>query len=429
MEKLEINILTLKGSYLFNLAPVNDQSIRLFSELMLNFGLFKENELQQMTSQLKGQLSSFFNLHKPSFPILNKVECVFNSIPDSEYFLILPQKDSNTVDILNEHIFLESVNKAGNVQEIPKLIEQKTKSRNDLFSEVLNNYELLVPYTHKRYYIGESDKQKRICRFCGRSMNEGATFKSKAHAIPEAFGNKNIVLHEECDDCNNYFGSKVESDFLKYLDIYRVFWGIKGKKGSLKIEFENGFIKNENGTMFIYYSDGTSNKTGKPPESIILKSNQSLAEVNIYKTLCKIALSILDSKELNHFSQTVNWLSNDGMADTIMLPKVSVSISNQWMLEVPEIALYIRKNENRILPHLVGEFKLKNLVFVFIVPYSSKDSIAFIEETEYESFWNTFRHYKLQKNWSFNFYTSSELKKYQFKLNFEQRTVESLTKC
>ena len=43
------------------------------------------------------------------------------------------------------------------------------------------------------------DPIENICRFCG---NKG-TFKKKAHAIPEAIGNKSIVQKNECDECNS----------------------------------------------------------------------------------------------------------------------------------------------------------------------------------------------------------------------------------
>lgn len=63
-----------------------------------------------------------------------------------------------------------------------------------------------------KVHIGEPQRDKRVCRFCGRSMPD-VKFKKVAHALSESIGNKHIINNEECDSCNENF-SIIEQDFL-----------------------------------------------------------------------------------------------------------------------------------------------------------------------------------------------------------------------
>ena len=45
--------------------------------------------------------------------------------------------------------------------------------------------------------MGEKDKSKRCCIYCGNKGEKN--FIEKAHAIPEALGNE-VIQNEECDN-------------------------------------------------------------------------------------------------------------------------------------------------------------------------------------------------------------------------------------
>ena len=57
-------------------------------------------------------------------------------------------------------------------------------------------------YTATEYIVDPIDK---VCRFCGKRYPD-VKFKKKAHAISEFIGNKEFVLRNECDACNEKFG-------------------------------------------------------------------------------------------------------------------------------------------------------------------------------------------------------------------------------
>lgn len=70
------------------------------------------------------------------------------------------------------------------------------------------------------------------CLFCHGT----GPFSRPEHIIPEALGNDDLILHNEvCDECNQYFGSKVEKFVLGKTPIafWRTFLGIRKKQGAL----------------------------------------------------------------------------------------------------------------------------------------------------------------------------------------------------
>ena len=99
----------------------------------------------------------------------------------------------------------------------------------------LDSDSIIVKKTQsKRIPIG--NKAHRLCRFCGRYKNDGATFRSTAHAIPESTGNKWLISYHECDDCNSFFDKSIENDFGKRNELFHTFQGVEGKKGKKATE-------------------------------------------------------------------------------------------------------------------------------------------------------------------------------------------------
>lgn len=73
-------------------------------------------------------------------------------------------------------------------------------------------------------------KTQRRCIFCGSST---AKFSKVAHAISETVGNKSLVSHFECDECNKEFGEKLEDNLGKYMLPYKIITQVFGKKSKL----------------------------------------------------------------------------------------------------------------------------------------------------------------------------------------------------
>lgn len=92
--------------------------------------------------------------------------------------------------------------------------EQANKTLEEL-QKLRSVYDIKSYGEFTKEWVGEPDKQKRVCRYCHRSMPE-VSFKKVAHTISEALGNKSIKTNDECDECNQFFGDTIEQDFLVY---------------------------------------------------------------------------------------------------------------------------------------------------------------------------------------------------------------------
>jgi HNH endonuclease len=84
-----------------------------------------------------------------------------------------------------------------------------------------------------RDYVGQ--RSPRTCRFCGGDETS-TTFRSDAHVIPAAFGNRLLFSYDECDECNQRIGSVLENDLANYLSVARALSRLPARGGSRKIK-------------------------------------------------------------------------------------------------------------------------------------------------------------------------------------------------
>ena len=165
-----------------------------------------------------------------------------------------------------------------------------------LFSSVGND-------ANDKQYIG--NKENKVCRFCGKKENE-VSFSEIAHAIPEAIGNKELILYEECNECNHFFSENIEVHFDKITKPYKNIGQIKGKNKipSYKTKDKKSRIDVKDQVVLKQAVDS--------PIYVIDKKNKIMTityEIEpfipaaVYKTLVKMALSVMPNKDLIDFKQ------------------------------------------------------------------------------------------------------------------------------
>lgn len=284
---------------------------------------------------------------------------------------------------------------------------------------------MYITNDNKKNHIGESAKKKRVCRFCDKTMETGATFKNEAHAISEALGNKKVIFNEECDDCNSYFDQNIERDFITYLSLFRTFFGILNKSNKIPSVVGKNFEyrKLDDGNIELKYisDDNIDVDETKPPTKIPLIFNEMITLQNIYKTLVKYALSIIPVIDKVKFENTIKWLRSPTYKET--LPKIGMLAAYTSYKEHPNMIVYIRKSQNKTIPYAVGEFHFTYLTFAFIIPTFSEDEQTFIDQNEFELFWQTFKHYYMSKEYEFQMFTDGAKRNVQFTINFQQNTI------
>lgn len=432
MSKMIFHVHSNHNSFSMEINNDSEEAILVYLELISIFWNINNNSiemipLQMMNEEMRMKYEQFIEKYKNVNPQINRLKSALNKIQNNEYFFTSNKSDFSTEEILFIGNLINTYNASTDDEERAKIFQEQIDRQNEVMGDLLSKYTNLVFDSEKRKPIGESDRQKRICRFCKNGMHTEVkvTFDKKAHAFSEALGNKALILNEECDVCNDIFGSTIEDDFITYLDIYRTFYNVKGKNGIPKLKYKNGgMVTSVDGKMIVQSQNiDFDEQTGDL--NTLLESHKTIKKVNIYKTLCKYVLSTINEEELVHLQDTINWIKSED-DEYIPLPKVGILMSHEMFVETPVLAIYIRKDDNGKSPHIVGEFKFKSLIFSFVVPFSEKDEVDFTDEMDYESFWKTFKHYSAVPTWSFQDFSSVEANKYQFNINIQQaKEVES----
>ena len=293
--------------------------------------------------------------------------------------------------------------------------EKMTKEMDDLFGVLMDSYEMFAFNENTKNKIGELDKSKRVCRYCNKRSPE-VSFRKVALSISEALGNKKIITNDECDACNEKFGKGIENDLILYLNLYRVFFGIRGKKGIPKFKGKNFEIENiETIKIKQILSDEEINNPNHDDLQIRLKATEKITTQNIYKTLSKYALGVIDRTQIVNFKDTIEWINGKRNIDN--LPKVAILSSYVLFSTHPQLMVYIRKTEDNKLPYAVAEFRFTYLTFVYIIPNSNKDTTDFTQDNNFEYFWDFFKHYSSIQDWSFQKMNDNTIRPFVMNLN------------
>lgn len=418
MNKFEINIFTLHGQFIFLLESDNNfdpfvlEFISPFKHT-INDTSYRIERLQQNTCDFKIGVELYFEKYKTSLPQLYKLKSFFEKLSVDEFFYVLPNDDDlSSEDKLELELQLISLNRKIDLNEL--------KSKMESYLTLLQNYDIISLDSSKKIKIGEGQKSKRICRFCKKSQPE-VEFNNDAHAISEALGNKKIIQNEECDDCNKKFDKEIERDIISFLDPCRILFEIKNKSNAIpKLKGKNFEFKNINNQNVIYhYSSEDDSNEGHKSIYVPLETYNELSLQNVYKALCKFALSIIDKKYLIYCNDSIKWIMNEIHSDK--LPKIAILNSYQFFNTEPKLIVYVRKSNDKKIPFMVGEFHFTFLTFVFIIPFSSQDEETFTSEDKYNDFWNCFQYYKQYEPWSFEDFSDAKKKKLKHNLKIEQR--------
>ena len=160
--------------------------------------------VQIADEEFRSRLKQLDILGKNGFPETIRYE--LNNIPVNSKFIVIVGRDYQTDQIILyrlKGVVYEFNGKENFIQPYAERMEQ--------FS---SNYSVCIFNGQGRMqYIGETDKSKRVCRFCHRSAPL-TSFTHKSHAISESLGYKSLVCHEECDECNEYFSRTIEPDVV-----------------------------------------------------------------------------------------------------------------------------------------------------------------------------------------------------------------------
>lgn len=226
--------------------------------------------------------------------------------------------------------------------------------------------------------IGETDIQKRVCRFCGKSVPEVA-FDKEAHAIQHALGNKLLFCNEECDTCNHDLAI-IEDQFRILMDFRRSIFRIPRKKTTKATQvIGKDFIiqANAKGEPHLYLmSEKLANIDTTKPFMHHFELKEPIVNEQMYKALCKMVIDLLPSCELAHFENTICWIKSQSYAPDA-LPSI-------WLANLPtEIPVYKQpvldifinnRNQKQQAPYCTAIIWIYDIAYLFIVPLVDIDA-------------------------------------------------------
>jgi hypothetical protein len=359
----------------------------------------------QKTEEIELRVTEFIDRYKENVPKIYEVHTFIKRQSNGAFFCILPYELTSQREQVAIVDLLNAFERNLDFDEVNKLTSQ-------LFGAFLDSYHVFV-YGPERARVGEHHRSKRICRFCKKDATK-TSFKKKAHAISEALGNKNVVVLEECDRCNEKFGQTLERDIITYFSFYRTFYGVSGKEGVSSIEGKNFELFREPELTLKYYQTEDDPEEDDRSEimNFRLKMHEQLSLQNIYKTLCKFFLSAVRNEFLPHFEETFKWINGEVLQ--LQLPKVGIWYSFDEFLTQPNILTVVRKSDDQEIPFAVGEFHFLFLRYVFILPCTNTDCFNYLSSDQFEVFLNTFIHYRDMPGMKWLDLSNSEVKPFEF---------------
>jgi hypothetical protein len=254
----------------------------------------------------------------------------------------------------------------------------------DRFNKMLLNLEAaynIIKCYHlnedKQIMLSDGDKPQK-CRFCEKEFPD-VTFKKISHAISHMVGNRVLKSDYECDTCNQIF-STYETEYSSYMNLYHTMFMVHGKGGIPKYKLshkENSKIEIENdNTIKINIQEGEEplivwEEINKANNTIEIKGKRTYTPQNVLKALVKMALTIMPKNELQHLSNTKNWLMGHSCKGYIL--PVCLRF---YRSPLPFTSVMILKKKDNIdtpLPNYVFCLAYRNIVIQMPMPMVDLD--------------------------------------------------------
>lgn len=247
----------------------------------------------------------------------------------------------------------------------------------------------------EKVFNGKRDGQRR-CRFCGRVLDE-SHFKKEAHAISISLGNTKFICADECDECNEQFGQNLENDVTIFFQVFLSMYQVPKRNGKERQvngrNFEMQMTDDINPitelpTLRFHMHDW---KDDNADTSDVMKmmneldlSNKTFVPQNIYKAICKYALSLMPHTTTLHYQKTIKWIQGSFYEDT--LPKMKIASYDRDGNE-PIMTLFLRKTPNTQYPLCVAYLCVANVHFFYPIPFCDESKSVEEDNAKFDAFW------------------------------------------
>lgn len=255
----------------------------------------------------------------------------------------------------------------------------RTKYHDNLFRNFCEKYQVLagglIHPDQKNNYLGEADKNKRICKYCLKKRPD-TTFRNLSHAFPVLLGNRRLIDNLECDNCNSHFSRYLEDDLAKYINPSRTVCRISGRYGVPSYKGEGDAIQisfEDFSNMTIKIPQGEwDNIFDKESNTIKIEmQRQAYHPVAVYKTFLKMAISVMPQDCLPDMSENISWLLRED--HRCLVEKLPLF---QWFVNGPRdpytITYGLGKSEDENTCKYTFFFSISNYHFQIPLPVRSQ---------------------------------------------------------
>lgn len=371
--------------------------------LFTGAGLIEGNDsaaLLRYTSSFREALTTFVSKWRDKCKYVNRLNDFFKQVIDGEHFAFVShQPELPFGDFQSKNLNIQSYRL--HLKCLASGIEYKPHTHTNFLATeglALTRYRsLYFGYESEEVRIGEPDKRKRVCRYCGRQMPE-ITFKKDAHAIPDALGNKQLICNEECDKCNHRLSS-IEDSLTSHMEYNRVECLIPNKNGKIPEVEGRDFVvrRNADGTPQIIVDGSKTTLRKNPDGSLSLRINgaKPIYDNDIYKTLVKCVIGLLPTEELPHFKNTIEWINGTLFGDSY--PSIYKVYLNGVNVQ-PKCKIFLNQKQIPYSPYCTALLYICDMVYMFVVPFVTIDAGRFKYDRDLIQHWNDFIHF-FPKKW------------------------------
>ena len=112
-------------------------------------------------------------------------------------------------------------------------------------------------------------------------------------------------------------------------------------------------------------------------------SNKTFVPQNVYKAICKYALSLMPHSLTLHYQKTIEWIQSDSFEHS--LPKIKMASFDREGNE-PIMALFLRKNDNKRFPLCIASLCVANIHLFYLLPFSDESESTEQDNILFDSF-------------------------------------------
>jgi hypothetical protein len=199
------------------------------------------------------------------------------------------------------------------------------------------------------------------CRFCG--ANNPVLFRQSAHLIPEALGNKRVFSADECDECNKRF-STYEGELVNAIGPLLTLGGTQGKGGKVRqtglstgatrLRHERGGDGSRKIILMASNVEDFRERFTQDREFVHIRTPLPATPFKpmlAHKALAKMALALMDAKQLPHFNGAREALLDHDRPLSRFRASVGLAFGSIG-LAPPYVAAYLlrRQDDSLLLP-------------------------------------------------------------------------------